>query len=110
MWVLFDVGTWRNLMNHNVRLARRIYKEAKIPEKTILCYLQMGWDDIEDYAKEVGYKVQYPDLLLTIFQLKHVQANSYALYLGLSVAFRCENICVAVGEMGQTHFFVFSFS
>jgi len=91
------------LVGSNVKLACSVYLHGGVPEKTILCFLNMGhWDKVQEYAKKNNYTPNYPMLLGKLLQAKRDDAKPFALMLSQSGQISpqdCINIFVQGGAI-----------
>lgn len=70
------------LAKFDMKLACSVYLRANVPEKTILCFCQMGhFNKIPDYAKSVGYTPNYADLLMRLHATRRDDAKPFAAQL-----------------------------
>ncbi|ETO05096.1 hypothetical protein RFI_32304 [Reticulomyxa filosa] len=63
----------------DVKLAASIYYGAKIPQKTILCFIQLGQASrVVEYCKQENYTPKWPELLAHVQQMRRDDVKEFA--------------------------------
>jgi len=67
------------LARHDPKLAASVFYRAKVPAKTILCFIQLGQSGkIVQYCKTENYTPKWPDLLGHVQRLKRDDVKAFA--------------------------------
>jgi len=67
------------LARHDPKLAASVFYRAKVPAKTILCFIQLGQSaKIVQYCKTESYTPKWPDLLGHVQRLKRDDVKAFA--------------------------------
>ncbi|ETO04401.1 clathrin heavy chain, partial [Reticulomyxa filosa] len=63
----------------DVKLAAAVYYGANIPQKTILCFIQLGQASrVIEYCKQANYTPKWPDLLAYVHQMRRDDVKEFA--------------------------------
>ena len=67
------------MARHDPKLAASVFYRAKVPAKTILCFIQLGQSGkIVQYCKTENYTPKWPDLLGHVQRLKRDDVKAFA--------------------------------